>query len=81
MLHKMTFQLSSKVVITLDNNTAKASLYNQGGIASLSRLACILNLANVHGISVIAAYVHTHLDVNANYHGEGWFQSGTFMLT
>ena len=42
-LHRMAFCLSGKVVLQLDNSTAKASLCNQGGTVqfSLSSLACL----------------------------------------
>ena len=68
MLCRMAFHLSGKVVILhLDNSTAKAYLYNQGGTVSpfLSRLACqILSLTDKQGIP---AYIPTHLNVEANY--------------
>ena len=71
MLHKMAFWLSGKAVAShFDNTTFKAYFCNQGGIASLflSRLACcILNLADKHGITLIQAYISTHLNVTANY--------------
>ena len=66
-LHRMAFHLSGKVVaLHLDNSTANAYRYNQGGTVSpfLSRLACwILNLTNKHGITLIPAYIPTHLNV------------------
>ena len=71
MLHRMAFCLSGKVVaLHLDNSTAKAYLHNQGGTVSpfLSRLACqILSLTNKHGITLIPAYIPTHLNVEAGY--------------
>ena len=71
MLHRMAFCLSGKVVaLHLDNSTAKAYLCNQGRTVShfLSRLACqILKLTNKHGITLIPAYIPTHLNVEANY--------------
>ena len=71
MLCRMAFCLSSKVVaLHLDNSTAKAYLCNQGGTVSpfLSKLACwILGLTNKHGITLILAYIPTHLNVDANY--------------
>ena len=71
MLHRMAFHLSGKVVaLHLDNSTAKAYLCNQGGTVSpfLSRLACqILSLTNKHGITLIPAYIPTHLNVEADY--------------
>ena len=71
MLHRMAFCLSGKVVaLHLDNSMAKAYLCNQGGTVSpfLSRLACwILSLTAKHGITLIPAYIPTHLNVEANY--------------
>ena len=71
MLHRMAFHLSGKVVaLHLDNITAKAYLCNQGGTVSpfLSRLACwILSLTNKYGITLILAYIPTHLNVEADY--------------
>ena len=71
MLCRMAFHLSCKTVaLHLDNSTAKAYLCNQGGTVSpfLSRLACqILNLTDKHGITLIPAYIPTHLNVEANY--------------
>ena len=71
MLHRMASHLSGKVVaLHLDNSTAKAYLYNQGGTVSpfLSKLAChILGLTNKHGITLIPAYIPTHLNMEANY--------------
>ena len=85
MLEKMVFCLPGKVVaLHLDNTTAKAYLWNQGATASpcLSRLACYtLNLTNKHGITLIPVYIPTHLSVDANYEGEGWFLSGNFFPT
>ena len=70
MLHKVAFWLSGKVVaLHLDNSTAKAYLYNQGCTAPLflSRLAYhILNLVDKHGITLIPAYIPTHLNVEAD---------------
>ena len=69
MLHKILFCLSGKVV-----RTAKGYLCNQGGTASLflSRLAFhILNLADKHGITLTAANIPTHLNVEANYLPQG----------
>ena len=82
----MTFLFSSKVVaLHLDNNTSKAYLCNHGDMAStfLSRLVCyILNLAEMHGINLLPAYLPTHLNVASVYHREGWFNSdGAFFLT
>ena len=71
MLCRIAFHLSGKVVILyLDNSTAKVYLCNQGGTVSpfLSRLACwILSLTGKHGITLILAYIPTHLNVEANY--------------
>ena len=56
------------VALHLDNNSAKSYLYNQGGTASpfLSRPAChILNLAHIHGITLIPAYLPTPVNVEA----------------
>ena len=70
MLHRMAFCLSGKVVaLHLDNSTAKAYLCNQGGTVSpfLSRLACwILSLTDKHDITLIPAYIPTHLIVEAS---------------
>ena len=71
MLHRMAFCLSGKVVaLHLDDSTAKAYLCNQGGTVSpfLSRLAYwILSLTDKHGITLIPAYIPTHLYVEADY--------------
>ena len=71
MLHRMAFCLSGKVVaLHLDNSTAKAYLCNQGGTVFpfLSRLACqILSLTNKHGITLLPAYIPTHLNVEADF--------------
>ena len=76
MLHRMAFHLSGKVVaLHLDNSTAKAYLCNEGGTVSpfLSRLACqILSLTGKHSITLIPAYIPTHLNVGANYLSWGW---------
>ena len=76
MLHKMAFCLSGKVVaLHLDNSAAKAYLCCQGGTVSpfLSRLASqILSLTNKHGITLIPAYIPTHLNVEANYLSWVW---------
>ena len=75
MLHKMVFQLSSRMIgIHLDNNSAKAYLCNQGSTASLflSRLGChILNKANKHGITLIPAYILTHISMEADFFSWG----------
>ena len=85
MLCRMAFHLSGKVVaLHLDNSTAKAYLCNQGGTVSpfLSRLACqILSLTNKDGITLIPAYIPTHLNVEADYLSwDSCFQSGMFSL-
>ena len=71
MLHRMAFCLSGRVVaLHLDNSTAKAYLCNQGGTVSpfLSRLACrILSLTDKHGITLLPAYIPTHLNVEADF--------------
>ena len=71
MLYRMAFCLSGKVVaLHLDNNTGKAYLCNQGGTVSpfLSRLFCqMLSLTDKHGITLIPAYLPTHLNVEADY--------------
>ena len=71
MLHRMAFHLSGKVVaLHLDNSTAKAYLCNQGGTVPpfLSRLACqILSLTDKHGITLLPAYIPTHLNVKADF--------------
>ena len=76
MLHKMAFHLSGKVVaLHLANSTAKAYLCNQGGTVSpfLSRLACqILSLTDKHGITLLPAYIPTHLNVEADYLSQDW---------
>ena len=76
MLHRMTICLSGKVVaLHLDNSTAKAYLCNQGGTVSpfLSGLACqILSLTDKHGITLLPAYIPTHLKVEVNYLSQDW---------
>ena len=71
MLCRMAFCLSGKVVaLHLDNSTDKAYLCNQGGTVSpfLSRLACqILSLTDKHGITLLLAYIPTHLNVEAYF--------------
>ena len=71
MLHSMAFHLPGKMVaLHLDSITAKAYLCNKGGTVSpfLSRLACwILSLTNKYSITLIPAYIPTHLNVKANY--------------
>ena len=76
MLCRMAFCLSGKVVtLHLDNSTAKAYLCNQGGTVSpfLSRLACqILSLTDKHGITLLPAYIPTHLNVEADFLSQDW---------
>ena len=71
MFCRMAFYLSGKVVaLHLDNSTAKAYLCNQGGTVSpfLFRLACwILSLTNKHGITLLPAYIPTHLNVEVDF--------------
>ena len=71
MLHSIAFHFSGKVVaLHLDNLTTKTYLCNQGGTVSpfLSRLACqILSLTNKHGITLLPAYIPTHVNVEADY--------------
>ena len=80
MLHRVAFCLSGKVVaLHLDNSTAKAYLCNQGGTVShfLSRLACqILSLTDKHGITLLPAYIPTHLNVEADFLASGSVASG-----
>ena len=63
--------LSGKVIaMYLVNSTAKVYLCNQDGTVSplLSILACqILSLTNRHSITLVPAYILTHLSVKANY--------------
>ena len=76
MQNTMAFQLSGMVVaLHLENSTTKAYLCNQGGTVSpfLSRLSCqILSQTHKHSISLIPAYIPTHLNVEANYLSWGW---------
>ena len=71
MLCRMAFHLSGKVVaLHLDSSTAKAYLGNQGSTVSpfLSRLACqILSLTDKYGITLLPAYILTHLNVEADF--------------
>ena len=70
MLHRMAFHLSVEVVAMHLDNTAKAYLCNQIGTSPpfLSSLAFqILSLTNKHSITLILAYIPTHLNVVANY--------------
>ena len=76
MLHRMAFHLSHKVVaLHWDNSTANTYLCHHGGTISpfLSRLACqILGLTKKHSITLIQAYISTHLNVEADYLLWGW---------
>ena len=85
MLCRGAFHLSIKVVtLPRDNSSAKAYLYNQYGTLYLflSELACcILNVADKHDITLISAYITTNLNMEADYHGEGWFQNGFFFFS
>ena len=71
MLSRMAFHISGKVVaLHLGNSTTKVYLCNQGGTVSPfhSRLAThILSLTDKHSITLIPAYIPTHLNVEANY--------------
>ena len=71
----MAFHLSGKVVaLHLNNSTAKAYLYNQGGTVFLflSRLVCwILSLTDKHGITLNPAYIPTQFNVEADYLSQG----------
>ena len=71
MLHRMTFHLSDKAfALHFDNSSAKACLYIQGGTVSpfLSRFACqILSVTKKCSITLIPAYIPTHLNVETNY--------------
>ena len=58
------------IALPLDNNLAKSYLCNQNSTASpsVSRVDCqILNLANMHGITLIPAYLPIHLSVEVEY--------------
>ena len=76
MVHRIAFQLSGKVVaLLLVKSIAKASFCNKGGKVSpfVSRLACwILSLINKHSITLVPAYIPTHLNVEADYMSQGW---------
>ena len=72
MLHRMALHLSGKVMVALhlDNSTSKGYLHNHSSTVSLfpPRLSCCtLDLAGIHGITLIPAYVPTHLNVETNY--------------
>ena len=76
MLHRMAFHLPGKLVaLHFNNSTVKAYLCNQGGTVSpfLSRMACwILSLTDKHSITLIPAYIPTHLNVEADYLSWDW---------
>ena len=84
MLCRMAFCLSGKVVaLHLDKSTAKAYLCNQGGAVSpfLSRLTCqILSLTNKHGITLLPAYIPTHLNVEADFLSWDWLLPEWYLL-
>ena len=75
-LCRMPFYLSVKVVaLPLDNSTTEAYLCNQCGTVFpfLSRLACwILNLTKKNSITLIPAYISTHLNVEADFLSQDW---------
>ena len=60
-------------MINLHKN-CKAYLCNQGGTVSLllSRLSCQILSLTKHSITLITAYIPTHLIVEANYLSWGW---------
>ena len=74
MLCGMAFHLSGKVfALHLDNSMAEVYLCNQGGTESpfLSRLACqVMSLTDKHGITLLPAYIPTHLNVEASYQSQ-----------
>ena len=74
MLCRMAFHLSGKVVaLHLDNSTAKAYQCNQGGTVSPILSGCpILSLTDKYGITLIPAYIPTHLNVEADYLSHYW---------
>ena len=62
------------VALHLDNSTAKAYLCNQGGTTSLSSFqASLLHFESgqMCGITLIPAYIPTHLNVEAEYLSQG----------
>ena len=69
MLYQMAFHSTGKVVaLHLDNSIGKAYLCNKVVCPFLSRLACcILNQADKYVITLIPAYIPTHLNVGANF--------------
>ena len=76
MLCRMAFCLSGKVVaLHLDNSAAKVYCCNQSGTVSpfLSSLVCrILSLIDKHGITLLPAYIPTHLNVEAHFLSWDW---------
>ena len=84
-LHEISFQLSSKVVaLHLGSSTAKAYSCDQGSTAPL--LSCLTSLLHFasdgrHAITLIPAYIPSHLNVEAISFREGWFPSATCFLT
>ena len=63
----------------LDNSIAKAFLCDQGGTVSpfVSRLACqILSLTDRHGITLLPAYIPTHLKCGGRFSVLGLDASG-----
>ena len=58
----------------LNNSTVKAYLCNQGSIVShfISTLTCqILSLTDKYSITLILAYIPTHLNVEVDYLSQG----------
>ena len=84
MLCRMACHLSGKVVaLHLDNSTTKVYLCNQDGTVSpfLSRVACqIQSLTDKHGITLLPAYIPTHLNEEADFLSWDWLllECGTF---
>ena len=68
MLHRMAFSLIWQGGhLTFGCNTAKAYLCNQGGTSfSLQTSLPVLYLVEKHGITLIPAFIPTHLNVEAN---------------
>ena len=67
----MVFYLADEVVpLGLDNITAQTYLCDEAGtvLPFLFRLiCCILNLADRYDITLISAYIPTHLNLEADY--------------
>ena len=76
MLCRMAFRLLGKFfVLHLDSCTVKAYVCNQGSTVSpfLSVTGGqILSLTDMHGITLIPAYIPTHLNVEADYLSQEW---------